>query len=476
MSLDLLHGLVLEDGRRWGAVAANFQREDAAAILDGDAVQRRHFLTRPRGASKTTDLAAVVLVALLEQLPAGAQAYGVAADREQAQLLLAEIAGFVRRSRLGGAVQLDSSRATTNRGTSFTALPADDAGAYGLRPHFVVVDELCQWNTSGRPQRMWEAIYSAVPKVQGCRLVVISTAGDPAHWSRRIFDSACRERLWRVHEVPGPCPWVSPADLAEQRRMLTDSQFARLHENRWTAAEDRLTTPQDLAGCVGHEGPLDWQDGHVYAVGVDLGLKNDRTVVSVCHSVRSPGVSPQIVLDRQLVWAGSKRRPVSLAEVEATLRHVQAAYGQPTFVVDPWQAATLVQNLKANRAKVEEFTFSQSSIGRLAQRLYLLLRDGSLVLPDDLELLDELANVRLRETNPGVFRMDHDRGRHDDRAISLALAANWLLEGPKRRLLRYGGVVEYLAKPEPVSHQSPQPLFGDEDEETFPGLRGYFNS
>lgn len=45
----------------------------------------------------------------------------------------------------------------------------------------------------------------------------------------------------------------------------------------------------------------------------------------------------------------------------------------------------------------------------------------------DQALVDELRNVRLRETSPGV-RMDHDPGRHDDRAIALAMAASGVLE------------------------------------------------
>ena len=48
---------------------------------------------------------------------------------------------------------------------------------------------------------------------------------------------------------------------------------------------------------------------------------------------------------------------------------------------------------------------------------------------------DELANVRLRETSPGVYRMDHDPDKHDDQAIALALAlaANHLITRPKKR-------------------------------------------
>jgi phage FluMu gp28-like protein len=66
-------------------------------------------------------------------------------------------------------------------------------------------------------------------------------------------------------------------------------------------------------------------------------------------------------------------------------------------------------------------------VGHLASTLHLLLRDRGLALPDDPELLDELANVRLRETAPGVLRMDHDPDKHDDRAITLAMAAHDLL-------------------------------------------------
>jgi hypothetical protein len=50
-ALDLLLGLVLEDGRRWGDAASEWQRSDAEAILDLSG-PRLHYLTRPRGASK----------------------------------------------------------------------------------------------------------------------------------------------------------------------------------------------------------------------------------------------------------------------------------------------------------------------------------------------------------------------------------------------------------------------------------------
>jgi hypothetical protein len=108
---------------------------------------------------------------------------------------------------------------------------------------------------------------------------------------------------------------------------------------------------------------------------------------------------------------------------------LQPAKGYKAKIVhDPFQAVGSMQRLRFPRRTgggVHLFL----RIGRpLAATLHLLLRNRALALPDDEELLDELANVRLRETAPGVLRMDHDPDRHDDRAIALALAAHSLLE------------------------------------------------
>ena len=57
--LAILGALVLEDGHRWGDDAAKFQWLDARAIFGDGPLW--HFLTRPRGGSKTTDLAGIAL-------------------------------------------------------------------------------------------------------------------------------------------------------------------------------------------------------------------------------------------------------------------------------------------------------------------------------------------------------------------------------------------------------------------------------
>ena len=120
------------------------------------------------------------------------------------------------------------------------------------------------------------------------------------------------------------------------------------------------------------------------------------------------------------------------------------AYGHADICYDPYQAVQLSQRLRARGLRTHEFVFSAQSVGRLAVTLHTLLREHRLALPDAPDLLDELANVRLRETSPNVLRMDHDPDRHDDHAISLALAAHHLLEG-----IQSGGAVTYCYRCQP---------------------------
>lgn len=474
-AMRLLMGLTMPDGRRFGEVAIDVQIADAKAILDPVAGGAAfHFITRPRGMSKTSDLAGMLLAILLTQQAPGTTSYGAAADQDQAALLIDSVAGFIERTPgLAGAVKITGRKVTATRtGATFEALAADLASSWGLRPAFLVVDEVAQHATGARAQRFFEALHSATGK-EAARMVLLTSPGDDAHWSYRVLEHARQSPAWRTSETLGPVPWVDPAWLDEQRALLPAWMFTRLHEGRWVGADDRLTSIDALRACVTLDGPLPPDPRHDYVIALDIGLKNDRTVAAVCHmetlsgarralgahrppserervlsamgaldlrpsgfevDERSDEVEPvRVVLDRMEVWQGSQKAPVRLAEVEAWLLQAHRSFGAP-LVFDPYQAAGLSQRLNERGVTTHEFVFSSASTGRLAAVLHQLLRDGALALPDDPDLLEELSNVRLVERTPGVVRLDHDPGRHDDRAVTLAMAAAFLLsEAPRHQ-------------------------------------------
>ncbi len=441
---DLLYGLVLEDGRRWGEAATDAQRADADAILDEHSDTPYHWLSRARGYSKTTDLAGISVSILLGQAPPRARLFGLAADQSQGQLLLDAIGGYMARTpELGGALQLQEFRVIAPRsGATLTILPADSASIWGLRPYFVVVDEVSVWHETPRTLRVWEGLTTGLAKVPGSRMAVLGTAGEPGHFSYGIRNQALDDPLWRVHEVAGPPPWMEKKRLEGERRRLPESSYRRLFLNEWVASEDRLADEDDLLACVTLDGSLAPRPGMRYVIGVDIGVKHDATAVVIAHAEQIPGAEhPRVVVDRLMTWTPARLRPVKLSVVEEWIEEYARRYNRASVRFDPSQGIHMMQRLKRTGLSVQEFTFSAGSVGKLASVLLQLIREHALSLPDDADLLDELRNVRLRESSPGVYRLDHDRNRHDDRAVALALAASALVERGSARPLRTASAV-----------------------------------
>ncbi len=423
--LDLLSALVLEDGRRWGSIAAPWQVSDARAIFDSDG-PRWHYLTRPRGGSKSTDAMGIALCWLASEAPAGARGYIVAVDSDQGALDVDAASGLVDRTPgLGGAVEVQALKALARSGASVEVLAADGASAFGLRPWLMIVEELGQWPSTRTHRRLWTAIVSAMGKVPGSRLVVLTSAGEPGHFSHKVLQEARRSDRWRVSEIPGPLPWVDPAELEAQRPLLRESEFSRLHLNRWTQSEDRLVSDEDLAAACVLDGVQAPRPGVKYVCTLDVGVTNDACVAVVAHAERTSedaGAPARVVVDRIARWRGSRRRPVSLDAVETWIDTASLEYHRAPLFADPYQAVGLLQRLKARGVRAEQFTFSAQSVGRVANALHLALRNRLILLPDDPELRAELGRVRLRETSPGAVRLDHDSGEHDDQAVAIAIA------------------------------------------------------
>src|SRR5690606_7059427 len=82
--------------------------------------------------------------------------------------------------------------------------------------------------------------------------------------------------------------------------------------------------------------------GVTYFVGLDIGLVNDRTVRTIVYRDRDGVVVASI-----RTWEGSRSERVLLADIEEDLIAVHHAFNRPRFMADFWQAAGLVERLKA---------------------------------------------------------------------------------------------------------------------------------
>jgi hypothetical protein len=435
--LEVLAGLVLESGERWGACATEVQWRDATAVLAPDPSPRRFWIGRTRGYSKTGDAAGYVVAAVLGGLvPGGGKGFFCAADRDQAALTAAAIDEWVHRTEgLGGLVVVERDRVRfPHHRVDIEIMSSDAASAWGRRGHFWVIDELASWADVPKARAFYEAISTSWPKVPGARVCITTTAGSPAHFSRVVYEQACAEESWAVFDSHDVAPWLNAADVETERRRLSAGSFARLWENRWTEAEDHLVTSENLRRCLTLTGgwPLKPVRGKRYVVAIDIGVKIDNTVIAVGHS-EVVNRERHVVLDAMDVFEPKRGQQVPLANVEARVETLAKRYNNAPVVFDPAQALSMMQALKARGVKVHEHTFSARSNDQMTTTLSTMLRDGQIDLPDDPSLIDELLHIRVVETSTGLLSVDTVPGRHDDRVDALGIVAVHLMQRPASR-------------------------------------------
>lgn len=434
--LDLLHGLILESGERWGDVAEPWQWDDARAIIDaatGKAyAKRRQFLLRGRGMSKSTDVAAVVLALMLTRAPERSRSYCWAADADQARIVLDYLHGFAERSGLLrhfdiGATLLEV-KATA---ATFAVEAADGASAYGLKPWLSVVDELGVWPATENHRRLWAAIVSALPKRKDSVLVCITTAGSPVGLGAKVWAEAESSRLWRAVRRPGPAPWFSAEDIEGARAGLTSAEWSRLFECVWAEGDDTLAIADDVEACIRAGSVIiPAQRGREYVAALDVGTRRDLTALVVGHAERD-STGRRIVIDVVRYWRPTRTERVDLDEVETSALALCREYGVRRLRFDRMQAEQLTRNLDRAGVRTDEYVFSASGANRLARALASAIRDHGLSLPDDEEVRSEFLTTRLVETGPSTLKLSNPTGSHDDIVTAVGMVLVDLAERPE---------------------------------------------
>lgn len=423
MSLDpftIMSSLTLEDGRTWGDAATPVQLADARAAIDGP--EPYSYWTRSRGAAKTSDAAGVAL-SLLMSAPPGSRCYLAAADQDQAALAHDSIAGYAARTPLlHGQLDVQTRRVVVpSTGSSLDVLASDAASSWGLRPHLLVADEFSAWPDTPGPRRFWESLSSAMAKMPGSRMLVVTSAGDPRSLAYEVLQHARASELWRTSEWSGPSPWADPARLAEQRARLPQSIYAQLFENVWAESEGAFLDPDAIRRAFILPGPSAPIDGRNYVGTLDIGLVNDRTVLAVGHREGAA-----LHLDHLQAWRGTKARPVDLAEVRDAIIHAHQRYGLRVLRFDRWQAHRLAEELSSAGITCSPFEFTSSSKQRYSAALLQVLNEGSLRLFEPGNLEEELRGLTIRTTGGG-WSFDHGRRGHDDQAVAVSLLVLELL-------------------------------------------------
>jgi hypothetical protein len=426
---------------------------------------QRAYLERPRGHSKTADLAVMATWALFA---ARKQITGVAAaaDKDQARLLRDSIAKLVSLNTwLAPILEVQAYRVANRRtGSTLEILSADALSSYGLTPDFIVADELTHWPSDA----LWVSLLSAAAKRAHSMLVIISNAGVGAgsSWQWKIRASAEIDPDWYFHSLNGCCAsWISAKHLAEQRRLLPSIAFDRLWQNRWTTGAGDALDHADIARAVVCRGPLRRRKpGHVVVGGIDVGLRRDSSCFLVLSKsvgetrvIERPGPdpvvpkairvareigmlpppTPTVETVRHIRGTGRLRvcdvkvwRPrdsggkVSLERIERHILQANEVYGGFDCVAyDPSQMEGSAERLEKAGIPMIRVPFTGPMLSEVASMLVTAFAENGIQLYQHDQLLSDLRSLRIEERSFGVRLVSpRTKDGHGDSVSALCVA------------------------------------------------------
>ena len=420
--IDADHGPV-----RLGDVIDDWQARDFEALdpawmrvagLPADGGPSRAWLERPRGHSKTADIAVMVVWALAFSLR---KITGIAAavDRDQARLLRDAVDRLIRLNPwLGEAITVQQYRVLARRtGSTLDIISSDAPTSYGMLPDFVVCDELTHW----RGSELWNSLFSSAAKRSQCLLVVIGNAGFGDSWQYPIRQAVRSDPDWYFSRLDGPqASWITADRLAEQERLLPPTAYKRLWLNEWASGAGDVLDPILISAAITRDGPMaGGAPGFGFVAGLDLGVKNDRSALAVvgCHFGTG-----RVCLAECKAWSPGVGREIDLADVEEAVLDAQRRFNIVKVCVDPWQAAMMTQRLRRRGVNVEEVYPTVKNLTEMATSLLNAFTSYSIDLYDEPLLLRDLGRLSLIEKATG-YRLTarRDSSGHADRAIALAL-------------------------------------------------------
>ena len=153
-------------------------------------------------------------------------------------------------------------------------------------------------------------------------------------------------------------------------------------------------------------------------VGVDAALKNDcAAVVAVAY------IDEQLVLARHRIWKPTKQAPLDLdGTIGAYLRELRDSYDIASVAYDPWQMASLSQQLAQDNLPMLEFPQSSPNLTAMSQNLFELIEHANINLYPDVELRNHAAHCVAVESSRGWKISKQKAANKIDGIVALAMA------------------------------------------------------
>jgi phage terminase large subunit-like protein len=317
-------------------------------------------------------------------------------------------------------------------GTFVAAVANDYQGFSGANPTANIYDESAYY-TSESSRRLWdEGVPSPARKIS-FRLSV-STAGFDGEPSplRDLYDRAMKHGeliatdLYRddnflcywSHEMRAP--WQTEAWVAEMRRTMRPSQFARLIRNEWVSSESTFIPLEEWDACVDPElQPILAKNSMPVWCGLDLGLKHDSTALLACAW---DGERVRVVCHQIFIPVAGETLDVE-STAEAAVLSLSSRFAVQSVFFDPWQGIALSQRLTRAGVNMVEWPQTLGNLSLMAGNLLELIKRRQIVCYQADDLRQAVAKTVAIESSRGWRLGKAKQSDRVDPVIALAMAA-----------------------------------------------------
>jgi len=399
---------------------------------------RRALIGLPRKQGKSLMGSALAVYSMIAGEP-GAEVYAVAGDRQQARIIFGEAKQQVQNSPMLSQitkVYRDALEMPTF-GSVFRVLSSEFKGQAGLNPSMVLFDEL--WNQGD------SELFDQMTLGSGARIeplvVAITTAGyDLDTLAGRLYNYGKQCAAGEVDdeafgfwwwEAPSDCDiknktaWkkanpniseglLDPDDMDTATKQTTESAFRRWRLNQWVRTQESWLPAGAWERGVSDLGlspelPV-W-------VGVDMALKHDSIAVVIAQP------QGEKVVVRSKIWQ-PKEEGVDVAEVEAHLREIHAAYQVMEFAFDPAYFQRSAEALVDDGLPMVEFPQTGQRMIPACGQTYELIVQGKIAHDGSPTFTDQVLSAAQRMTDAGWRLSKGKSKRKIDACIAMVIAVD----------------------------------------------------
>jgi len=321
-------------------------------------------------------------------------------------------------------------------GAKIECVPIDPTGEAGGNDDMIVYSELWGWKSKAH-QRMWTEMTLSPTKWGNSQRWIDTYAGITGESPilEQLYETGVQQgrRVWDDLEVyvndaakmlavwvtKPMFPWQTPEYYAQEHSLLTDSEFNRIHGNRFAASQETFIPDQWWEAC---QQPISDLGRRGVVLGVDAASKDDCFALVI---VSREGQDKAAVRYCK-IYVPEKGRVLDFEEIEAEIIRLYDQFYIVEVAYDQTQLVSMSQRL-GKRVKWREF--SQATARVVAdKRLYDMIRDRNILHSGQPDLKGHIQNADRKPEDDKLRIVKRTADKKIDAVIALSMATDRVMK------------------------------------------------